>query len=72
MGSVHCMVSSYVIQVRYHRPVASINLFHSEENSTIPGVGVDQLLKDGKLEKFKNGPIYWVDSADTNPCMGNG
>ena len=43
----------------------------SEENSTIPGVGVDQLLKDGRLEKFKNGPLFWVDSADTNPCMGN-
>ena len=60
------------MQVRYHSPVVTINLVHSEENSTIPGVGVDQLLKDGKLEKFKNGPIFWVDSADTNPCMGNG
>ena len=24
----------------------------------------------GKLDHLKNGPIYWVDSADTNPCMG--
>jgi len=28
------------------------------------------LVKDGKLEHLKNGPIYWVDSADVNPCMG--
>ena len=43
----------------------------SEENSTTPGVGIDQLLKDGRLEKFKNGPIFWVDSADMNPRIGN-
>ena len=43
----------------------------SEESSIIPGVGADQLLKDGKLECCKNGPIYWVDAADSNPCIGN-
>ena len=37
----------------------------------ISGVGADQLLKDGKLECIKNGPIFWVDSADTDPCIGN-
>ena len=43
---------------------------HSEESTAIPGVGVDMLMKDGKLDHLKNGPIYWVDSADINPCMG--
>ena len=43
---------------------------HSEESTAIPGVGVDMLMKDGKLAHLKNGPIYWVDSADVNPCMG--
>ena len=43
---------------------------HSEESTAIPGVGVDMLMKDGKLDHLKNGPIYWVDSADVNPCMG--
>ena len=28
------------------------------------------LMKDGKLDHLKNGLIYWVDSADVNPCMG--
>ncbi|XP_019863918.1 PREDICTED: acetylornithine deacetylase-like [Amphimedon queenslandica] len=42
----------------------------SEENSTIPDVGVDAMLKDGRLERYKNGPIYWIDSADNNPCVG--
>ena len=45
---------------------------HSEEDSTVQGVGVDMLVKDGKLDHLKNGPIYWVDSADVNPCIGEG
>ena len=28
------------------------------------------MLKDGRLERYKNGPIYWIDSADNNPCVG--
>ena len=34
------------------------------------GVGIDQLLKDGKLERLKDGPVFWVDSADSHPCLG--
>lgn len=29
----------------------------SEENSSIPGVGVDALVKDGLLDKLKQGPL---------------
>ena len=42
----------------------------SEENNSIPGVGVDKLLEVGKLEKLRNGPLYWVDSADSHPRIG--
>eukprot|EP00009_Paramoeba_aestuarina_P004670 CAMPEP_0201520882 /NCGR_PEP_ID=MMETSP0161_2-20130828/13065_1 /ASSEMBLY_ACC=CAM_ASM_000251 /TAXON_ID=180227 /ORGANISM="Neoparamoeba aestuarina, Strain SoJaBio B1-5/56/2" /LENGTH=436 /DNA_ID=CAMNT_0047919395 /DNA_START=59 /DNA_END=1369 /DNA_ORIENTATION=+ len=42
----------------------------SEESSIIPDVGVDMLEKDGKLDFLKNGPVYWVDSADSQPCIG--
>ncbi len=35
-----------------------------------PGVGVDGLMAAGKLDKLKNGPLYWVDSADSQPCIG--
>jgi acetylornithine deacetylase len=41
-----------------------------EENGVIPNVGVDMLLKNGKLDRLKDGPIYWVDSADIDPCIG--
>eukprot|EP00008_Paramoeba_atlantica_P013413 CAMPEP_0201487680 /NCGR_PEP_ID=MMETSP0151_2-20130828/15104_1 /ASSEMBLY_ACC=CAM_ASM_000257 /TAXON_ID=200890 /ORGANISM="Paramoeba atlantica, Strain 621/1 / CCAP 1560/9" /LENGTH=440 /DNA_ID=CAMNT_0047872801 /DNA_START=59 /DNA_END=1381 /DNA_ORIENTATION=+ len=42
----------------------------SEENSSIPDVGVDMLVKDGKMDFLKSGPLYWVDSADSQPCIG--
>jgi len=44
----------------------------NEENSSIEGVGIDELAKHGKIEFLKKGPVYWVDSADTHPCIGTG
>ncbi|XP_052209900.1 acetylornithine deacetylase [Diospyros lotus] len=44
----------------------------SEENSSIPGVGVDALVKDGLLDKLKQGPLFWIDTADKQPCIGTG
>ncbi|KAK9120731.1 hypothetical protein Syun_018348 [Stephania yunnanensis] len=40
------------------------------ENSTIPGIGVDQLWEDGYLDRLKQGPLYWIDTADKQPCIG--
>lgn len=45
-------------------------LIANEENSTALGVGVDELAARGMLEKLKSGPVYWVDSADKQPCLG--
>ncbi|KAL6349335.1 hypothetical protein AAG906_033991 [Vitis piasezkii] len=44
----------------------------NEENSAISGVGVDALVKDGLLNKLKEGPLYWIDTADKQPCIGTG
>ncbi|KAG5248993.1 acetylornithine deacetylase [Salix suchowensis] len=44
----------------------------SEENSSITGVGVDALVKDGLLNKLKGGPLFWIDTADKQPCIGTG
>ncbi|KAJ0111940.1 hypothetical protein Patl1_03482 [Pistacia atlantica] len=44
----------------------------NEENSAITGVGVDALVKDGLLDKLKGGPLYWIDTADKQPCIGTG
>ena len=43
---------------------------YSEENTSIPGVGVEKLVELGKLDHLRDGPVYWVDSADSSPCMG--
>ncbi|KAL0296301.1 UNVERIFIED_CONTAM: Acetylornithine deacetylase [Sesamum radiatum] len=44
----------------------------SEENSSIPGVGVDALVKDKLLDALKQGPLFWIDTADKQPCIGTG
>ena len=33
-------------------------------------VGVDQLDKEGHLQALKSGPVFWIDSADSQPCVG--
>ncbi|CAO2819598.1 unnamed protein product [Amaranthus hypochondriacus] len=44
----------------------------NEENSAITGIGVDALGKDGLLDKLKGGPLFWIDTADKQPCIGTG
>jgi acetylornithine deacetylase len=44
----------------------------NEELSNTHGVGINQLVKGGKLEHLKNGPVYWLDSADFGPTIGTG
>eukprot|EP00878_Enallax_costatus_P035294 GHUV01039313.1.p1 GENE.GHUV01039313.1~~GHUV01039313.1.p1 ORF type:complete len:274 (+),score=69.27 GHUV01039313.1:523-1344(+) len=36
------------------------------------GIGVDELVKRGMLDKCKEGPLYWLDTADSQPCIGTG
>ncbi|KAI5057179.1 hypothetical protein GOP47_0027194 [Adiantum capillus-veneris] len=44
----------------------------NEENSSVLGVGIDALVKDGLLDGLKNGPLFWIDVADKQPCIGTG
>ncbi|XP_015083515.1 acetylornithine deacetylase-like [Solanum pennellii] len=44
----------------------------SEENASIQGIGVDALDKDGWFDKLKSGPLFWIDTADKQPCIGTG
>ncbi len=43
----------------------------NEENSSFVGLGVDQLAKEGYLDKLKSGPLFWIDAADSQPCIGS-
>lgn len=38
----------------------------------LTGIGVDELVKHGMLDKCKEGPLYWLDTADSQPCIGTG
>ena len=42
----------------------------NEENGSFPGIGIDQLAKEGYLDELKDGPLFWIDSADSQPCIG--
>lgn len=44
----------------------------SEENSTIPGVGIEEMQARGDLQKLEleHGPLLWIDSANFGPTMG--
>lgn len=44
----------------------------NEELSSVSGIGIGKLVKDGKLDHLKNGPVYWIDSADFGPTIGTG
>lgn len=42
----------------------------NEENSGFKGIGVDQLALEGYMDSCKAGPLFWIDSADSQPCVG--
>jgi acetylornithine deacetylase len=42
----------------------------NEENGSFRGIGVDQLAVEGHMEQLKNGPLFWIDAADSQPCIG--
>ncbi|KAJ9526241.1 hypothetical protein QJQ45_009706 [Haematococcus lacustris] len=44
----------------------------NEENSKVLGVGVDELVKQGYLKHLLEGPLFWLDTADSRPCIGTG
>ncbi|GMF63933.1 unnamed protein product [Phytophthora fragariaefolia] len=56
-------------QVRLETKAVCV-LIASEENSEIPGVGVEALMESGKIDFIKNGPVIWVDGSDSQPCIG--
>jgi len=42
----------------------------NEENSEIADIGVDGLVKNGKIAHLKKGFMYWIDCSDSHPCIG--
>lgn len=57
-----------------HKPILKTSIvvvfIVNEENSAFVGLGVDQLAKEGYLDGLKGGPLFWIDAADSQPCIG--
>lgn len=77
-GTTDCLghvalITDMFIQLAEKRPILKRSiwavLIASEEYAT-EGVGIEKMHEDGKLEKFRNGPIYWIDTSDKQPCIG--
>lgn len=47
-------------------------LIANEEESSVPGIGLDYLAAQGGLDPLEKGPIFWLDSADFGPTLGTG
>ena len=45
-------------------------IFIAAEEGGETGVGIDMLMEQGKMDEMKKGPVYWIDSADSQPCCG--
>ena len=45
-------------------------VFIASEEASGPGIGVDGLVEEGRLNHCKPGPVVWVDCADSQPCIG--
>jgi acetylornithine deacetylase/succinyl-diaminopimelate desuccinylase-like protein len=55
-----------------HKRTLHIVMIANEEERSIPGIGLEYVAEMGALEPLKNGPIYWLDSADFGPTLGTG
>jgi len=68
------LVTELFKQLAINKPALKVHvaavLIANEENSTALGVGVDELNARGMIAHIKNGPVYWVDAADKQPCLG--
>lgn len=71
-----CMGAEFLRQLAIAKPVLKNTVVFvfiaNEENSTFSGIGIDELEKQGELEALKNGPLFWVDSANYGPTLGTG
>ena len=56
-------------EVALDRNVVAV-IIANEEMSRVSGIGIGKLVKEGKLAHLKDGPLYWLDSANFGPTIG--
>jgi len=77
-GTTDCLghvalITRFLVELGKNRPKLKrtvVALFIAGEEGGEKGVGVDKVIENGKLEEAKKGPVYWVDTADSQPCCG--
>jgi len=70
------VVTQFFKQLAIKKPVLKnsiIGIFIANEESSSEGsIGIDELDKRGELDVLKNGPLFWIDSANFGPTLGTG
>eukprot|EP00750_Incisomonas_marina_P002172 INCI12129.1.p1 GENE.INCI12129.1~~INCI12129.1.p1 ORF type:complete len:483 (+),score=74.18 INCI12129.1:88-1449(+) len=67
------MVTQLMISLATRKPELQrsvVVLFIAGEEGGDVGVGVDVAVKRGEIDELKNGPVFWVDCSDSQPCIG--
>ena len=54
------------------RRTLKVVLIANEEEAPVSEIGLDYVVEQGRLEALKQGPIFWLDSADFGPTVGTG
>ena len=67
LGHVACVTELFIALAK-SKPSLETSIsavfIASEESTSVPNVGVDGLMVNGELDRFKNGPLLWVDCSD--------
>mmetsp|Transcript_12645 Transcript_12645/g.28289 ORF Transcript_12645/g.28289 Transcript_12645/m.28289 type:complete len:435 (+) Transcript_12645:656-1960(+) len=79
-GTTDCLghvalVTRFMAQLAESAPTLKrsvIAVFISDEECGDGKTGLEPVVADGCLAKAKAGPMYWVDVAETQPCIGTG
>ena len=78
-GTTDCLghaalLTELMLELAIKRPAllrtVTVVMICNEENGMVEGIGVDKLMSTGKMDMLKNGPVIWVDCADSQPCLG--
>jgi len=67
-----CLIKEIAIRKPKLEVGVALVFIACEEDSSITGVGIDEMAKHGELEFLKKSPLFWVDSANFGPTLGTG
>lgn len=72
LGHVALMTTlfSQLAEMKLNLKTTLTCVFIASEEASGPGIGVDGLVAEGRLDHCKPGPVVWVDCADSQPCIG--